>query len=201
MQTKHIDAVVELQHSSFPPPFDPALHWKPEHLLRHLEVYPLGQWVAISESQVIGSCSNTRISEHAWNHSASWDETVGGYFLEGFDLEGSTIFGLDISVHSSARKLGIGRAFYDRRFQLAQAGNCLRYGTVCRIPDYYRYADQFSPTEYVRKVQSNNVIDRTLTPLLRYGLGVDATLEDYLEDPESMNVGCRLSKLLQGVAA
>ncbi|HEY0866828.1 MAG TPA: hypothetical protein VGE01_05605, partial [Fimbriimonas sp.] len=59
MREQDIPAVVDLQKAAFPPPFSEDLHWDPEHLLRHLEIFPDGQFVAESLGSIVGSCSNT----------------------------------------------------------------------------------------------------------------------------------------------
>jgi GNAT superfamily N-acetyltransferase len=192
MHEEHLEGVVAIQPMAFPPPFDPELHWQREHLVRHLEVFAIGQWVAVADELVVGSCSNTRISEKSWCEGASWDEMVGGYFLNSFDVAGTTLFGLDISVHTDWRGVGIGRAFYQFRKELTLQLGLKRYATVSRIPDYHYCASRMSADEYVGAVQRRELIDRTLTPLLKYGLQVERVVPGYLEDPESCDVGCRL---------
>jgi len=191
MEPGDIAGVVALQAMAFPPPFDPDLLWAEEHLERHLEIFPAGQWVAVHEGLVVGSCSNTRISEPTWRKSATWDEITGGPFLETFDPEGSTLYGLDISVHPEYRRRGIGRSFYERRFQYQRENSLARYGTGCRIPGFL--ASGLSTAEqYVTEVIRGERQDPTLTPLLSYGLRFIMTKENYMEDAESRNVAAIL---------
>lgn len=194
LEKKFIDAAVELQRLAFPPPFDEDLLWKAEHLLRHLEIFPTGQFVAVNEKGVLmGTCSNTRISESNWNAHKDWDTTVGGPFLESFAKDGSTIYGLDISVHPTFRRLGVGRALYAARFELVQADPYLkRYGTACRIPGYAAQAMNHTPVSYVQSVVHGELSDPTLTPLLRMGLTYVQTIGDYMDDAESGNSAAML---------
>jgi GNAT superfamily N-acetyltransferase len=188
MRVEDIPAVVALQKAAFPPPFSEDLHWKPAHLARHLEVFPDAQWVADLEGRLVGSCSNTLVSEDAWSAHASWIETVGGPCLDTFCPSGSTLYGLDITVHPSVQRQGIGRAFYERRFALVREMKLARYGTGCRIPDYKAYAANHpgvSVEEYARMVERREAKDRTLTPLLRMGLSLTGVVEGYMEDEES----------------
>lgn len=190
MQPEHLEGVVALQAHCFPPPFDPELLWKREHLTRHLELFPRGQFVATLDNHVVASCSNTVISEENWNSHRSWDETVGGYFLETFDPQGSTIYGLDISVHPGFRRQGIARALYQARFGLVQDG-FLRYGTACRLPDFVNH-NYPSPAEFANAVELGEATDKTLTPLLKMGLKMTDVLSDYMDDPESGNAAALL---------
>lgn len=183
MADHHIPGVVALQESCFPPPFDPELLWKANHLRRHLELFPDGQFVALLGSDVVASCSNTLISEDNWQAHKSWDETVGGYFLENFDPAGSTVYGLDISVHPDHRRQGIARALYEARFDVVRR-RATRYGTACRLPDFVNSNFQ-TPVSFAKAVEAGEVEDRTLTPLLKMGLTMTDVLENYMDDIES----------------
>jgi ribosomal protein S18 acetylase RimI-like enzyme len=186
-----VPAVVALQPLAFPPPFNPDYHWDPDSLLTHLDIFPEGQFVADLDGTIVGSCSNTQIAESQWQKHANWYETVGGPELSQFDPAGSTLYGLDISVHPGVRRQGIGHAFYRARFALAKNGDLMRYGTACRIPDFAESG--FSDVRtYARAVVKGERVDRTLTPLLRYGLTFIDVIHDYMEDAESANTAALL---------
>lgn len=190
MDVQHLDEVVALQAECFPPPFDPELLWKKEHLERHLELFPEGQFVAVLQEEVIASCSNTLIAEENWLAHRSWEETVGGYFLETFDADGTTLYGLDISVHPSHRRQGIAKALYQVRFDLVRV-RLSRYGTACRLPDFIH--NHFpTPELYASAAVAGRVEDRTLSPLLKLGLTMTDVLTDYMDDPESGNAAALL---------
>lgn len=190
-----VRGVVELQKHAFPPPFSSDLHWDAEHLLLHLDIYPEAQWVAISHGEVVGSCSNTRIDEAHWTAHDNWHNTVGGPRLDAFDSAGSTLYGLDIAVHPDFRKQGIGRRFYETRYEFVIREGMIRYGTGCRIPDFRafnRLNPGTGPAGYARRVAGGELVDRTLTPLLRFGLNFLMVVENYMYDEESANAGALL---------
>lgn len=196
MRAEHISGAVALQRACFPEPFPEDLLWNHDHLLRHLEVFPEGQFVALSDSDVVvGSASATRISESNWQAHRSWDKTVGGPFLETFDAKGSTLYGMDICVHPTARGLGIGRRMYEARFQLVRDFGVARYGTACRLPGFEAYAQEepgTSSEKYAELVVEGRTTDRTLTPLLRYGLTYLGVIQGYMVDIESGNAAAQL---------
>ncbi len=184
MSPAHVEGAVRLQRACFPPPFLDELLWKAEHLSRHLELFPAGQFVAFSEGQVVASASNTRISEEAWKAHESWDSTVGGPFLDNLDPAGTTLYGLDISVHPDWRGRGLARLLYQERFALVERLALARYGTACRLPGFANHPSD-SPEEYAVAVANGQISDRTLTPLLRIGLRFLGVIQNYMVDEES----------------
>lgn len=195
MSPADVPGAVALQKSAFPPPFSEDLHWDPEHLLRHIELFPTGQFVAVSDGQVIGSCSNTIIDELAWSVHGGWYQTVGGPDLDNFDSDGTTLYGLDITVHPDHRRVGVGRAFYERRFEMVRTWPLVRYGTGCRIPDFKAAREvetSLTPETYAEEVLDGRRLDRTLTPLLSYGLRFLMIISRYMPDEESANCGALL---------
>lgn len=195
MLAVHIPGAVALQRACFPEPFPEELLWNRDHLTRHIELFPEGQLVALVGNAVVASASATRISEDNWQSHGSWEETVGGPFLETYDPTGSTLYGLDISVHPDSRGLGIGRQLYKRRFQLVRDLGLTRYGTACRMPDFQTYAQEHPGTsvdQYAELVVRKQATDRTLSPLLHYGLTYLGVIQGYMEDRESDNAAALL---------
>lgn len=198
MTRSDVFAAVQLQKLAFPPPFSEDLHWSHEHLFRHIRIFPEGQFVAELGGSIVGSCSNAIVSEAGWQAHGSWGATMGGPFLRRHDRDGSTLYGLDITVHPDVRRTGVGRAFYAARYKLVEQLGLTRYGTGCRMPDYRTYKTQNPLTDvqaYANKVVAGEVIDRTLTPLLRYGLEFIGVIENYMEDFESANAAALLERI------
>jgi GNAT superfamily N-acetyltransferase len=190
MSDEHLDGAVALQRACFPAPFPEELLWTRDHLTRHLELFPKGQFIALDGDLVVASASATRISEENWQAHRSWDETVGGPFLTTFDPHGTTLYGLDISVHPDYRGQGLGRMLYLKRFDLVTNLGFLRYGTACRLPDFRAFQNQHAGStveEYADNVVRGKAQDRTLTPLLRYGLTFRGVIHEYMDDYESDN--------------
>jgi GNAT superfamily N-acetyltransferase len=195
MNPSDIAAVVALQRACYPAPFPEDLLWQAEHIERHLIVFPEAQFVCELDGQVVGSSSATIISEDKWRSHSNWSDTVGGLYLDAHDPCGNTLYGLDISVHPKYRGIGCGRSLYERRFDLVRRLGLSRFGTACRIPGLaasLSHGTSSGAGDYVAKVASMEINDRTLTPLLRYGLRVIGVVADYMEDPESRNYAASL---------
>lgn len=195
MEAIDIAGAVALQRACFPPPFPEDLLWRSEHLQRHLEVFPDGQFVAVGGGNIVGSASTVIVAESTYRLHGSWEATVGGAFLEAHDPAGSTLYGVDISVHPDWRGLGIARRLYEKRFDLVRRMSLVRFATACRMPGLDHWLSMHpseSPSRYASFVETGALTDRTMTPLLRMGLSLVCVIQDYMEDSESRNFAALL---------
>lgn len=190
MVPSDLPGVVGLQRACFPAPFPEELLWKASDLEAHLSKFPEGQFVAEHDGQIVASASANRVSEATWQAHLPWEETMGGFTFNNFDSDGTTLYGADISVHPDHRGQGLGRRLYEARFDLVRRLGLTRYGTACRLPDFHRSG--VSVEDYVARVARGETTDRTLTPLLRFGLRLAGVIHNYMEDEESGNAAALL---------
>ena len=191
-QMEDIAGIVVLQQACFPPPFPQSLLWRAEHIERHLEVFPEGQLVAVTGDEVVGSASSLLILEQVWQAHQPWEQTTGGFFFEGHDPAGRTLYGADISVHPNWRGRGVGRELYRTRFEVVRRLRLTRFGTACRLPGWRAWAEArnaaglpTSQEDYCEEVCLGEAVDSTMTPLLRYGLEYVGVAHGHMEDEES----------------
>ena len=112
---EHAQALEELQYIVFPNlAEDEILHC--EHYLKHLDIFPEGQLVALDGEKVVGGTTTMRYNydiDHPYHHTFS--ETVAGGWLTNHDPNGEWLYGIDVSVHPDYRGQGIAKAFYNIR--------------------------------------------------------------------------------------
>jgi ribosomal protein S18 acetylase RimI-like enzyme len=195
MTSEDIPFVVQLQPLAFPPPFPEDELWSASAIEQLLELFPEGQTVALLGGERAGSSTSLLIGEESWQSGEDWLSMVGRNFSN-FDRNGNTLFGMDIAVHPDFRRRGVGRALYRKRFELAEMTGVMRYGTVCRIPDFSEWAKEHGDDveRYVSLVVHGDLVDRTLTPLLKMGLNVNRIKPNYYNDIESLGYGVELER-------
>jgi hypothetical protein len=159
-----------------------------------LSLFHEGQFVVREEAIVIASASNTLLAEAQYQRHLPWSEAVGGFHLDTFDRAGTTLYGLDISVHPGFRGRRLGASLYLARFNLVRRLKLMRFATSCRMPGFAEWVANHpgKDRDYVGDVKYGRIEDPTLTPLLRYGLQPIGIAYDHMDDPESMNCACLL---------
>lgn len=162
--------------------------WTAEHLSKHLELFPEGQFVAVDAEtgDVVGMSANVLINwEDYTNIETYLDFTDGGY-LTNHDPKGKTLYGADVMVDPNRRGQGIGAALYEARKDLVRRLALRRIRGHARLPGYHEHADERSAEEYVRKVVNGDVYDPTLSFQIRQGFRVLGVAGDYFaRDPRS----------------
>lgn len=172
----------------------PTLHaeelFREEHYLKHLEIFPEGQFVALMDGKVVGSCSTIRRHfdfEHDIHHTFA--ELLEGGWLTSHQPDGEWLYGMDVNVHPNYRRMGISRGFYYARQEYARkhglrgqlAGGMLRgYGAV---------KDKMSAETYFDKVVRGEITDPTISAQMRVGFRAHCLLPGYINDPTCDNYG------------
>lgn len=182
MTHKDLPAVVELQQRAFPG----VPIWKIEELAHHLDIFPEGQLVAVTQTdQVVGSASALIIDWDDYAESAHWSLITGNGTFNTHNPQGKTLYGADIGVDPSMRGQGIGTLLYDARKKMVKDLDLKRMLTGGRIPGYAKLSDQMSPKEYVLEVIQGKRKDLALSFQLKNGFIVLDIVADYLHDIES----------------
>lgn len=183
-----VNGAASLQRLCFPDPFPAELLFQPGHFLRHLQVFPPGQFVAVANGSVVGSATNMLVSLPSWKAHLPWSQAVGGLDLERHDPAGTVLYGVDVSVHPDWRGKGVARSLYAARYDLVRQLRLDLFGTVCRMPDFAA-SPVATAGEYSRQVAAGERVDVTMTPLLKLGLNFVDVIENYMDDEESRHAG------------
>lgn len=161
-----------------------------------IKTFPEGTLVAELNGEIIGVVS-TEIVNYDWQkESYTWYEiTDNGYIAKTHNPQGNTLYGVDLSVIPEAPR-GVGTKLLECVAKLAIRYN-LPYGMLGgRMPDYHKYADKYTPKEYVNAKTTTKKglepLDSEIRFYLRAGLKIIRIIPNYFKDPESLNYGVLL---------
>ncbi len=158
-----------------------------EHFLKHYELFPETNLLALEGEKVVGLGSGFFIDFDFEDSHHTFQEIIAGGYYTHHDPNGEWYYGADISVHPEHRSKGIGKLLYKARKDLVKRYN--RRGIIAGglIPDFVHHKNKLSATHYVQKVVHGELTDSTLSFQLKNGFILKGMLKDYIEDSASDN--------------
>ncbi|QLH02668.1 histone acetyltransferase [Nitrosopumilus cobalaminigenes] len=181
-------SIVKLQNETF---FDLPEHarWKKEHIFAHVDKFPQGQFCAISNNEIVGSCSSFLTLRSIILKPHTWIEACGDFYFKNHIVSGDILYDADISVHPDFQRMGIANSMNDARKMLVSKLSIRSFFSGSRLSNYGKYSDQFTPDEYAQKVIDNSISDRVLSFHLSCDFKFVKLLPNYLDDLNSKNNG------------
>jgi GNAT superfamily N-acetyltransferase len=174
--------LIELQKRVYPN----IPHWREDLLLRQLEIFPQGQFVAEIDGELVGASSSFVVLWDEWEIEHTWKEITARGSFDTHNPEGRTLYAAEVFVHPHKRGAGIGHAMYRERRLLCRKLNLKRIMACGRLPGYHLYADRMSAELYAQKVVWGDIRDPVLSFQLNEGFHYCGIVEGYIpEDQES----------------
>jgi ribosomal protein S18 acetylase RimI-like enzyme len=178
IEQRDFEEIIAMQQLCFPQ-MEP---WSKEQLQSHIDIFPEGQLCVEYDGKIIGSCSSLIINFDEYDDQHTYDEITDKGYITNHDHEGYNLYGIEVMVHPEYRRMKIGRRLYEARKKLAQELNLKSIIIGGRIPNYHKYADKYTPKEYVEQVVSHNIFDPVLTFQHMNGFSVMRVNSRYLKD-------------------
>jgi GNAT superfamily N-acetyltransferase len=191
MLTTHVQDLAALQEVVFPT-LAAADRIGAKQYLRHLEIYPEGQFVLVADDELVGSTTTMRTTFDFYKPYHHFRDTFGGGWLTRHQREGDWLYGLDMSIHPAWRGRGGARLLYRARQHLARNLGLRGQLTVGMPSGYGALCDQLSGEAYYQQWLEGLRPDPTLTPQQKVGFRPLALIPDYLDDPVCGNFGVLL---------
>jgi GNAT superfamily N-acetyltransferase len=191
MQAADAEALEVLQRIVFPTLADEERLHAPQYL-RHLHVFPKGQWVIEADGMVVGMTTTMRRHFDLAHPYHRFAELFAGGRLERHQPDGEWLYGLDIGIHPEYRGRGYARLLYRARQQLVRKLGLKGQLTAGMMNGYGAVAGQLSGEAYYREWLEGKREDPTLTPQRKMGFRPLGLLPDYLDDPGCGNYGVLL---------
>ncbi|MDQ3368704.1 MAG: bifunctional GNAT family N-acetyltransferase/carbon-nitrogen hydrolase family protein [Myxococcota bacterium] len=182
LRKSDIRAIQELQRSCFPD-IEP---WTREQLESQLALFPEGQLVIEIDGKLVATSSSLIVDEEDFGAWHTLKQVSDGGMIRNHDVEGDTLYGIDIAVDPEHRGERLSRRLYEARKELAQRKNLRAILIAGRLPNYHRHNTVMTADEYVGKVVRKELKDPVLTAQLANGFSIRQVLRDYLpSDRES----------------
>jgi GNAT superfamily N-acetyltransferase len=162
---------------------------KAVHYLRHLEVFPEGQFVIADQQQVIGMSTTMRTRLDFDNHHHTFKETIAGGWLSNHDPHGDWLYGLDMGILPAYRGRGLARALYRAGHVIAARWGLKGQLGVGMMSGYGALSGQISGEQYYEELIRGKRKDPTLTAQMAIGFEPVALIPGYLNDPLCGNFG------------
>ena len=192
---EHSPALAKLQRIVFPT-LDPSERFGAEHYRRHVEIFPEGQFVALTgepPGTPVAATTTLRLDLDLKNPQHRFPEFLGGLALTAHDPRGEWLYGADLGVHPAWRRRGIARALYAAR-QSTVVGLGLRGQlTVGMLNGYGAVAERMTAEEYYSQLVGGEREDPTVSAQIRVGFLPGGLIPDYVQDPRCGGYGVLLT--------
>src|SRR4030095_3030391 len=148
---EHADGLAALQRICFPT-LDDAERFKAPHYLKHLELFPDGQFVVLDGARVVGATTTLRLCFDFDHIDHSFADIIQGGWLTSHDPNGDWLYGADIGVDPAYRGRGIATALYAARQEVVWRLGLKGQVTAGMISGYGAVKDRMPAEAYLNAV-------------------------------------------------
>ncbi len=181
-QKRHVAQLGELQKIVFPT-LAPEQRFEAQHYLRHLELFPEGQFCVTDGDKVIGMTSTIRMTFDFDHPDHTFADVIQGGWLTSHEPNGRWLYGADIGVHPEYRRRGIARMLYKARHETVRAAGLAGQVTVGMPSGYGAVKDTISAQQYYDELVAGTRTDPTISAQRRLGFELRSLVSDYIDDP------------------
>jgi len=165
-----------------------GVYWGRENIAKLLKIFPKGQIAILVDEKIVGCALSLRIKYNLFGDSHTFQEITGNYTFSTHSNTGDVLYGIEIFIEPGYRGLRLGRRLYDARKELCENLNLKAIVFGGRIPNYYKYANELTPKEFIQKVKNREIHDPALNFQLSNDFHVKKILKNYLPgDAESQD--------------
>ena len=180
---EHVAQLEELQRIVFPT-LAPEQRFLAPHYLRHLELFPEGQYVVVDHNgRVVGMTSTIRLDFDFAHPDHTFADIIQGGWLTSHQPEGAWLYGADLGTHPDYRQRGIARALYAARHDTVHALGLAGQVTVGMPSGYGAVKHLMTAEQYYAELASGARSDPTISVQLRIGFELRQLVPGYIDDP------------------
>jgi GNAT superfamily N-acetyltransferase len=179
---EHVDRLAELQQIVFPT-LAPEERFEAKHYLRHLELFPEGQFCVVDGDRVVGMTSTIRMDFDFAHPNHTFADVIQGGWLTSHQPTGAWLYGADVGTHPDYRRRGIARALYAARHQLVAGLGLAGQITVGMPSGYGAVKATMTAEAYYDELVRGIRRDPTISAQLRIGFELRGLIPGYINDP------------------
>jgi len=197
---EHAPALEELQILCFPT-LDDEQRFKRAHYVKHIELFPEGQFVALDrlepsepgeKDKVVGMTSTIRLHFDFEHTDHKFADVIQGGWLTSHQPQGDWLYGADIGTHPAYRRRGIARGLYAGRHLTVRGLGLSGQVTVGMLRGYGALKGEMSAQDYYDSLLRGERSDPTISAQMSVGFEPRGLLPNYLNDPVCDNYGVLL---------
>jgi predicted amidohydrolase/GNAT superfamily N-acetyltransferase len=159
-------------------------YWEDAQIKALINKFPDGQVVIKIDGEIAGCALSIIVDYENFSLHHTYTEITGNYTFDTHSDEGNILYGIDVFVKPKFRGLRLGRRLYDYRKELCEKLNLKGIAFGGRIPNYHKYASDFSPKEYIEKVKRKEIHDPVLNFQMSNDFHPSKILKGYLQGDE-----------------
>ncbi|MDP1631710.1 MAG: GNAT family N-acetyltransferase [Caulobacter sp.] len=146
-----------------------------------------GQFVVEYDGEIVGYAASFIIDEAAAFKPHTWREITGGGYASRHNPKGNWLYGMEVCVDPSRRRLRIGQRLYDARKALCERLDLKGIMFGGRLPGWQRKRKAYPTAEaYLEAVMAQKITDPIIRFQARMGFAPIGVLKGYLPaDKES----------------
>lgn len=161
-------------------------YWSQSSIAKLIQIFPEGQIGAYVNDVIVGCALSIIVDYNKFGDAHTYAQITGNYSFSTHTPTGDTLYGIEIFIHPDYRGLRLGRRLYDARKELCERLNLKAIVFGGRIPNYYKYFNEMTPKEYIKKVKYKELFDPVLSFQLSNDFQVIKILRNYMPaDAES----------------
>ncbi len=163
---------------------DKDVFWTHAQIEKLIRIFPEGQIVTVVDGKIVGCALSIIVDYDLVKGDHTYAKVTGDETFSTHNPKGNILYGIEVFIHPEYRGLRLARRMYEYRKELCEKLNLKAIMFGGRIPNYYKYADQMRPKEYIEKVRSREIYDPVLTFQLSNDFHVRRVMRNYLPNDE-----------------
>jgi GNAT superfamily N-acetyltransferase len=185
-QPHHCKDLEKLQKIVFPTLAEDEI-MRERHYLKHIELFPAGQFVLLDGNKVIGMSSTIRYHYALEDHT--FLDISEGLWMTSHEPDGDWLYGMDIGVHPAYRGQGLARAMYRARQETCHTLGLKGQLTVGMLNGYHNHQHKMTVDAYYQELLAGRLKDPTVNVQQKIGFEWIRVIHNYLQDPKCGNAG------------